>query len=251
MSVETQLQTDDVLRRFWLRVGDLCARSRVSDGWVGSPELRKWNQENPAPCGRCALSKDHKTCTIAEDHPSCLTCRNKKLSCDRRARFVFEHTRDEFFADFDEFRRAFSLAPPKDVQNIKKTKSRTRKAALEALKGSAPSSSSVQTPRTPISLCVSCLQDFEKGKKKGKMKAPSDARPRPLHTLLSSEELQDAVQRFDSTRAEILSLRCELEDKLESFGESDSTIDQLISYTYYYESALLDHQRFIGSARST
>ncbi|KAJ7035869.1 hypothetical protein C8F04DRAFT_1181901 [Mycena alexandri] len=231
MSAEQNLalKSDAFITRFWLRVGDLCARSRVANGWVGTDELRKWNKENSTPCGRCLLSKDRKACTIVDDHPSCLTCRTKKLSCDRRARFVFEHTKDEFFDNFEEFSAAFALTPSKDVQEIKRTKSRTRRSAIEALTGS-----------NGLSVVSG---DFEKGKKNVKKKTPDDGTQ--LHTLLSSPELQDITQCLRSTRTQILSLRCELEDKLASIGGPKSTIEQLLHYTHYYESALLDHRRYL------
>ncbi|KAJ7044255.1 hypothetical protein C8F04DRAFT_1174696 [Mycena alexandri] len=233
MNIVQVTKSDELLKRFWLRVGDLCARSRVANGWVGTEELRRWNKENSAPCGRCLVSKDHKVCDVVDDHPSCLTCRNKKQSCDRRARFVFEHTKDEFFSDFEEFLKAFSITPPKEVQEIKRAKSRVRKTAIEALSGSNGRS-------IPYTL------DVESGKKAGKKKkSEKGLHQRPLHTLLSPTELQMVLERLGSTRRQILSLRCELREKLASVGEPEATMDQLLAYTGYYKSALFDHQRYL------
>ncbi|KAJ7019253.1 hypothetical protein C8F04DRAFT_1197901 [Mycena alexandri] len=136
MNIDQEGQSATALTSFRIRVGELCGRSRAGKGWVGTEELREWNRANPTPCGRCLMSKDPTVCDIADDHPSCLTCRTKKVSCDRRAQFLFEHTKDKFFADFDEFQSALAATPPKAVKLINRVNTRHRRVALQALGGS-------------------------------------------------------------------------------------------------------------------
>ncbi|KAJ7753765.1 hypothetical protein B0H16DRAFT_1722964 [Mycena metata] len=244
--MNSKQDTNDLMRRFWFRVGDLCARSRISSGWVGTEELRKWNKENCSPCGKCLLSKVHKVCDIMDDHPSCLTCRNKKIRCDRRARFVYEHTKDEFFSDFEEFMIAFNRAPPKDVREIKKHKSRTRKMAMEALNGSNNGSCSDAAPTMAVALCAGCIQDFERGKKAGKKKRiHASTSGRPLHALTPVSNFEALLQHLKAARTQIQSMRCELKHILATAGEPDSSIDQLVSIADYYESAISEHQRYL------
>ncbi|KAJ7039400.1 hypothetical protein C8F04DRAFT_1255105 [Mycena alexandri] len=223
MSIEQVQEPNDILSRFWLRVGDLCARSRGANGWVGTEELRRWNQNNTEPCGRCLTSKDKTTCDIADDHPSCLTCRTKKLSCDRRARFVFEHTRDEFFADFQDFKVAFSVDPPKDIKAINRTKSKNRRLALEALTGR-------NGKHAPAAVVLGILH---------KRRSYTH-----VHTRIP-EEIQDLSRQLASARTQIVSLRCQVEDRLASLGEPEVFLEQLLHCTDYYSLALTDYNRYL------
>ncbi|KAJ7715112.1 hypothetical protein B0H16DRAFT_1477635 [Mycena metata] len=271
MSIEQEEQANDILKRFWIRVGELCSSGR-----------------------------DPVVCDIADDHPSCLTCRTKKLGCDRRARFLFEHTKDEFFSNFEDFKSAIASVPSQDVKLANRTNTKNRRTAFKALGGgghggklcaspyvrstdgvlvsssaSSSASSSSSSDSTPtasplsLSLCLSCLRDFEKGKKVSKKKRanhhPAErGANRPWQTLLSAEDVQGAhfwqhevthvqmpdlrtelLRRMDSTRREILSLRCKIEDRLASVQEPEPHIEQLLDYTHYYESALTERSRYL------
>ncbi|KAJ7767248.1 hypothetical protein B0H16DRAFT_1521470 [Mycena metata] len=108
MSVPAVYPTETVLDRFWRRVAQLTTRYHdVEHKWIGGGEIREWNLINQEPCDKCANSKTQKQCIIDDDQPSCRTCRKTKIGCDRKPRFVFDMTRDEFFQSYDQFLAIF------------------------------------------------------------------------------------------------------------------------------------------------
>ncbi|KAJ7020907.1 hypothetical protein C8F04DRAFT_1241643 [Mycena alexandri] len=100
------------LERFWRRASELTSRYHdTGHKWISGDEVVKWNTENRHPCQKCANSKS-RLCRIEKDNPSCLTCRTLKLGCDRKPQFVFALTKDEFFADYDQFLAIFQNKEP-------------------------------------------------------------------------------------------------------------------------------------------
>ncbi|KAJ7150853.1 hypothetical protein C8R43DRAFT_1005413 [Mycena crocata] len=97
-----------ILDRFWRRVADLTTRYYDAEQkWIGGVEIRKWNKENRNACDRCTRSRISRVCEIDENHPSCRSCRSIKVGCDRKPRFVFDMTKNEFYSDFDHFMAIF------------------------------------------------------------------------------------------------------------------------------------------------
>ncbi|KAJ7481180.1 hypothetical protein B0H11DRAFT_2024572 [Mycena galericulata] len=110
LSVPAVRPTKDTLVNFWRRVAELTTRYHdFNNNWVGGSEIRKWNEETPSQaCSKCLNSKKKRACIIDEDQPSCRTCRESKVRCDRKPRFVYEMTKDEFFSKYEDFTAVFN-----------------------------------------------------------------------------------------------------------------------------------------------
>ncbi|KAJ7765356.1 hypothetical protein B0H16DRAFT_1454509 [Mycena metata] len=109
---------------FWCRVAQLMTRTRslsASEHWIGTDELAEWNKRNLAT-GRAA-----RTCIIEDGYPSCKTCRTAKASCDRKARFLFEYTRGDFYSTMEEFEAVFHSGPPTSMRRHTNAESRTKR----------------------------------------------------------------------------------------------------------------------------
>ncbi|KAJ6539637.1 hypothetical protein B0H19DRAFT_1179937 [Mycena capillaripes] len=108
LSQPVVIPNDVILDKFWRRVAGLTTRYHDRNNiWTGSPEIREWNKTNRAACFKCANSKTSRVCIIDEDQLSCTACRSIKIGCDRKPRFVFEMTKEEFFPTFDQFMAIF------------------------------------------------------------------------------------------------------------------------------------------------
>ncbi|KAJ7114868.1 hypothetical protein C8R44DRAFT_740225 [Mycena epipterygia] len=102
-----------ILDRFWRRVAEVTTRYHDSDKkWIGGHEVRQWNELNRTACEKCINSKNRRMCIIDEDHPSCRACRTTKIGCDRKPRFVFDMTKDEFFPSYTQFLAVFQNKEP-------------------------------------------------------------------------------------------------------------------------------------------
>ncbi|KAJ7270203.1 hypothetical protein C8J57DRAFT_305614 [Mycena rebaudengoi] len=123
--------TKEITTAFWRRVAELTTRTRAKGGrWVGSEEVMKWNAVNMLACDKCTFSRHNKQCILEDHQPSCLPCRQSKMLCDRKMRFIFDSTREEFFASYDLFLRVFEAKDQKQCRSFKKTANKRRQAAL-------------------------------------------------------------------------------------------------------------------------
>ncbi|KAJ7768496.1 hypothetical protein B0H16DRAFT_1453185 [Mycena metata] len=196
---------DDFLSRFWLRVNELSARSKLKNTWVATAELRKWNEQNRG-------STQNRRCEIGLDSASCLTCKNIKQSCDRRALFIFEHTKQEFFANFEEFMKVFSRRPPKNLQDIKRSQSRVRRRVIEALTTSRAMHSD-HSHDNAVSICYFCLHTFaNNGSSNTGRQVRSSTKSLTESANLEDEEVEDLALQLDSAKKIIASVRRYVDD---------------------------------------
>ncbi|KAJ7822235.1 hypothetical protein B0H13DRAFT_2127307 [Mycena leptocephala] len=99
--------SDEVLDKFWKRV-------------------QEWNKTNRTACSKCINSKTGRQCVIDEDHPSCRSCRDIKIGCDRKLRFVFDLTKDEYFPDYDKFLSVFQKRDRSKIRKLKQAENTFR-----------------------------------------------------------------------------------------------------------------------------
>ncbi|KAJ7112267.1 hypothetical protein C8R44DRAFT_882649 [Mycena epipterygia] len=93
---------------FWKKIAQLTTRHHgAQNKWIGGQEIRDWNQNNRSACKKCANSKNKRLCVIDSDHPSCRACREIKVACDRKPRFLFDMTKDDFFPTYEQFMAVF------------------------------------------------------------------------------------------------------------------------------------------------
>ncbi|KAJ7473892.1 hypothetical protein B0H11DRAFT_1337760 [Mycena galericulata] len=113
ISIPTVVPRSTVLDLFWRRVAYLTGRFHDGDRkWIGSDEIKAWNSLNRNPCHKCSTSKSRRVCIVDEDNPNCRTCRNAKISCDRKSKFIFDLTKDEFFPEYDQFLSVYHNREP-------------------------------------------------------------------------------------------------------------------------------------------
>ncbi|KAJ7156491.1 hypothetical protein C8R43DRAFT_949358 [Mycena crocata] len=103
------IDADEIkLDRFWRRVAELTSRYYDADNrWIGGQEIKQWNSANRNACERCMRSRRGRTCIIDEDQASCRACRSIKVGCDRKARFVYDMTKEDFFPVYAQFMSVF------------------------------------------------------------------------------------------------------------------------------------------------
>ncbi|KAK7031536.1 hypothetical protein R3P38DRAFT_2701295 [Favolaschia claudopus] len=121
------------LEAFWCRVSQLTTRIRNNEGeWVGSDEARQWNHRNKETCTRCQRQRGPtwKACLVEDDQLNCSPCRDSKMSCDRKTKFIFEYTKDQFFPTMEEFMRVYSKKDHADCKVYRKWASRKLRATL-------------------------------------------------------------------------------------------------------------------------
>jgi len=144
---------EDILDRFWRRVAQVTTRYHdVEHKWICGDEIRQWNLENRQACEKCSNSKTRRICVVDEDQPSCRSCRDAKIACDRKPKFVFDMTKDEFFPNYDQFLVVFKNKEPGrlvryDYLMKQSKKKETQGAIFDCVGGrsnGAPSSSSYQ-----------------------------------------------------------------------------------------------------------
>ncbi|KAJ7623838.1 hypothetical protein DFH06DRAFT_1230432 [Mycena polygramma] len=119
-SAEVDVRT---LENFWARVSELTSRYHdVDQKWINGTEIREWNRKNRIACQKCTDSKTKRECVIDEDSPNCRPCRAIKIGCDRKPKFLFDLTKAEFFADWDQFFKVWKEKQGRVVRG-KRTKS--------------------------------------------------------------------------------------------------------------------------------
>ncbi|KAJ7123309.1 hypothetical protein C8R43DRAFT_1032102 [Mycena crocata] len=109
------------LDRFWKKVAELTTRHHdVHKRWKGTDELRQWNMDNKKACRKCTHSKTKCPCIIDIDHPSCRACRDVKVACSRKAAFVYDMTKEDYFPDFKQFLSVFQDRNPEQLKKLRK-----------------------------------------------------------------------------------------------------------------------------------
>ncbi|KAJ7702342.1 hypothetical protein B0H17DRAFT_141755 [Mycena rosella] len=124
--------SQDTLSAFWRKISYLTTRTRTRDGrWVGSQEVKAWNSRNTLTCDKCAASRNLKQCYLAEDdQPSCRPCRDGKTACDRKFKFLFDSTCEDFFPSFDMFISVYNARDKKLVRTFQKTANKRRRSQI-------------------------------------------------------------------------------------------------------------------------
>jgi hypothetical protein len=85
---------------------------------------------------------------VEADHPSCRTCRNARTTCDRKRRFLFDLTQDQFFNDFDVFCTIYERGPPPPDPYEPQPEPKKRKRGTQSTEN-VPSSESFSST-TPV-----------------------------------------------------------------------------------------------------
>ncbi|KAJ6511611.1 hypothetical protein C8R47DRAFT_739237 [Mycena vitilis] len=113
MSIPNVSPSSEVVTRFWKWVAEVTARYHDADHkLVCSSELKDWIKINQEPCLKCRNSKTKRVCILDDDSASCKPCREAKIGCDRKTRFLFDVTKDEFFPTLDQFIDAYRSREP-------------------------------------------------------------------------------------------------------------------------------------------
>jgi hypothetical protein len=64
------------------------------------------------------------------DHPSCRPCRANKVGCDRKPRFVFAMTKDQFFPTYAQFLKVFQDRKATQLKRLRRQEYRFRPGHL-------------------------------------------------------------------------------------------------------------------------
>ncbi|KAJ6530102.1 hypothetical protein B0H19DRAFT_1384662, partial [Mycena capillaripes] len=128
MSLPAAEPSDEIVDNFWRRVAELTTRYYdIEHKWICGAEIVAWNCANMQPCEKCMNSKTKRLCVVDDDQPSCRTCREMKIGCDRKPLFVFEMTKDDSFASYDQFIAVFKKRQPgRPIRYGKKSRTRTK-----------------------------------------------------------------------------------------------------------------------------
>ncbi|KAJ7215727.1 hypothetical protein C8J57DRAFT_1255422 [Mycena rebaudengoi] len=81
-------------------------------------------------CDKCMARRSPRHCVVDDNEVSCQACRLGKTACDRKMRFLFESTRNDFFPSRDLFDAVFKLKNKNQSRTYQKTANKRRKAAL-------------------------------------------------------------------------------------------------------------------------
>ncbi|KAJ7441882.1 hypothetical protein FB451DRAFT_1190859 [Mycena latifolia] len=150
--------------KFWQRVAQITARSQVKpDRWLGLHEIKLWNAKNLTPCNNCTLAKRKHLCAIDLDNHSCRTCRNLKRACDRKAQFVFDITKSEFFNDYDQFMAVYNEKPAMTMKGHKRKENKRRRTINTVVgeQSSGPALSVIFLPSGLVKVCSICIRSLE------------------------------------------------------------------------------------------
>ncbi|CAK5277617.1 unnamed protein product [Mycena citricolor] len=127
MSSPAVTPSDEVKSRFWKRVAEITSRyHNVETGWTGTKEVRDWNHSNPTACDKCLRSRVERQCIIDEDQPSCRPCRDAKISCDRKCKFIYDLTKDDFFPEYALFLHVYNDRKPGQLRKLKQAEASFR-----------------------------------------------------------------------------------------------------------------------------
>ncbi|KAJ7466925.1 hypothetical protein FB451DRAFT_1401786 [Mycena latifolia] len=185
----------DVLNRFWITVARLASRTRTSKNLsVGTPKLTHHTALTLAlgPCAKCTHSTIKHLCMIEADHPSYRPCREAKIACDRKMRFVFDLTKH---LAFDQFLAVSNNKPTEkrvEMQRERKRRRNLSEIATDPEKGNT--TALIADGNFQVKLCADCLRAFEYEQRK--LRAVSD------HDYQEEEAtptaLQNALQEMEA-----------------------------------------------------
>ncbi|KAJ7932925.1 hypothetical protein B0H13DRAFT_1856536 [Mycena leptocephala] len=152
-TVSTAGPSLSTIERFWKRVAEVTTRYHDSKHqWTGGEEIRLWNLGNRTACEGCEMRKNKRICLVDFDHPSCRPCRANKVLCDRKLRFIFDMTKEQFFPSYSQFLRIFKDRQPGQLRRLRRHENRfkpedARRIAIPILRSnisSAPSQTRVE-----------------------------------------------------------------------------------------------------------
>ncbi|KAK7048084.1 hypothetical protein R3P38DRAFT_2867267 [Favolaschia claudopus] len=116
---------------FWQKIAFLTTRTRREDGkWIGGEQVRHWNATNTQGCDKCTKGRIIKQCTVDEYQAGCKTCRLSRTACDRKTKFLFEMTRNDFFPTMDLFLQAYNQKQPATCRSVRKMANKRLKSTL-------------------------------------------------------------------------------------------------------------------------
>ncbi|KAK7035709.1 hypothetical protein R3P38DRAFT_2771327 [Favolaschia claudopus] len=94
----------------------LTTRTKTKEGkWIGCPEVKDWNSRN------IQQEQRDKAMYCRDDQATCLSCKDSKMACDRKAQFLFESTCDQFFPTMDLFLEVYDCPPSVQSKTYQKT----------------------------------------------------------------------------------------------------------------------------------
>ncbi|KAJ6518912.1 hypothetical protein C8R45DRAFT_9265 [Mycena sanguinolenta] len=113
---------------FWRKIAQISTRTHNQSGaWIGSAEVLSWNADNREPCQHCSTSRTGKTCVIEDDYASCRPCRTARINCDRKIKFLFDSTKEDYFPNFELFLHVYNTGKPGAVEQRKMQKAINKK----------------------------------------------------------------------------------------------------------------------------
>ncbi|KAJ7938191.1 hypothetical protein B0H13DRAFT_1135694 [Mycena leptocephala] len=131
LSLPRVYPSEETVAAFWRTIAYLTTRTRSIDGrWIGSPEVKSWNLQNTQTCDKCACRRTLKHCIVDEGQASCRPCRESKTACDRKLKFLFDCTREEFFPTFEAFMEVFNAKNQDQCRTFQKSANKRRKTAV-------------------------------------------------------------------------------------------------------------------------
>lgn len=87
---------------------------------IGDPNFKRTSSNTLQSCQKCTHSKTKRICVIDEDQASCRACREVKIGCDRKPKFVFDLTKHEFFPSYEQFLVIFQNKAPGRLRRYSK-----------------------------------------------------------------------------------------------------------------------------------
>ncbi|KAJ7238557.1 hypothetical protein B0H12DRAFT_1137154 [Mycena haematopus] len=140
LSFPSTAPSDDTIRRFWCHIAHISARTRNKAGaWIGSQEVVVWNANNPEPCIHCSTGRKRKVCVVEADHASCRPCRTARVNCDRKIKFLFDNTKEDYFPNFNMFFQVYNSQRPQERRTYQKTINKRKLREVNARSECCPS----------------------------------------------------------------------------------------------------------------
>ncbi|KAF8158976.1 hypothetical protein K438DRAFT_1860724 [Mycena galopus ATCC 62051] len=76
-------------------------------------------------CGNC--TQRSKQCVVDSDQTTCRGCRSTRICCDRKMKFLFDSTKDDFFSDFELFIQVYNGPRPENQRSLQKAVSKRKR----------------------------------------------------------------------------------------------------------------------------
>ncbi|KAJ7132917.1 hypothetical protein C8R46DRAFT_1235465 [Mycena filopes] len=162
LSVPPVLPDQETLLAFWAYIAHLTTWTRLPGrGSVGSPEVLLWNACNREACERCTSSRSSGPCVVEDDQPSCLQCRKWKTACDRKMRFLFENTREDFFPTKEQFIYVYNERDRRRCRSLKKMANKRRRSTLSFIDKDTNSRANVEALQSAQQEICNAQQEIE------------------------------------------------------------------------------------------